>query len=145
MTDLELGWVAGIVDGEGCIGLYRRAPVPGVNGGSWILNITVTSVTPSITNRLQELVEGSIITYARPQNEKWKRAYRWWIPHKDAKVFLVAIIPCLIEKRQQAELGLEFLKTIGRSGRRVLPGVQEERERIVKEMKELKHAPLSVT
>lgn len=92
---------AGIIDGEGYIGIVRQKSVE---------NLTVI-VAVSITDRripdlLKEQFGGSVISVKR--RESYRTIYAWKIYAKKAEAFLREIYPYLIIKKNQATLALEL-------------------------------------
>lgn len=126
MTDQEIGWTAGVVDGEGCIALYRHSQ-SGKKGFSYYLSVKVSQVDARLPRRLQEMWGGRF----RPQS--WQKrpvhhrqAWEWTVDGEAARDLLRAILPLLVVKKEQAEVALEFEGGYQFSGR---PLPEEEKMR----------------
>lgn len=114
MTDLEKGYLAGIIDGEGTITLTRdkefRYPT-----------ISVSSTTIEIVNYLK-LHFGGVITKKNEQlrNPNWKQAYCWTIVRRKAISLLEEVADYLMEpkKKARAELILkDYIRLTPRNGK----------------------------
>lgn len=100
-------YLAGIIDGEGCltIGAGRKGNVTNYNAV-----VVVASTSEKLIKWLQTHFGGNYYKSGRA-NEKWKQAYIWRFLRKaDIEKLLLAILPYLIIKREQAIALLEFVR-----------------------------------
>lgn len=113
--DADLGWAAGVIDGEGCISLY---PIMTKTGKSWVLRVNVTNTDSRMLVRLQEIFGLGTIhgSSARP-NPNHKPVFHWQACSKKAERVLRLVLPHLIVKREQAEMGLQSRGLMGKHGR----------------------------
>lgn len=104
---LELAYLAGLFDGEGCIGFYRHGDRP--TYPQYILTISVVqSYRPSLES-LSELFGGFVHTRKlRDKKPHHKQTYQWYVRGKATDKFLEVMTPYLREKKAQAELALEI-------------------------------------
>lgn len=118
--------MAGFFDGEGCIQIVRQR-----SSGhySWTHRLLV-----ALTNTYQPIVEAYHKKYggvlgSRVVPTGRKRVYYWHASGRRAEAFLKDVVGLLQEKRPQAELGLEFLRTkkITPAGRGRVPSDELER------------------
>lgn len=139
-TSEEWAWLAGIVDGEGCVQFYwqmnqRRC-------GSWSARVTVGNAELSVLEECQRITgAGHIRVQYRPfEGSKGKRTvWAWHLHRKDTKRVLLELLPYLrTNKRLQAELVLRALSNIGTRGQRRQWELSEMQE-IANEVKRLKH------
>ena len=109
MTELEKGYVAALIDGEGTITLLRqhkndkfRAPV-----------IEITSTTYDMLQKMKDLIGGSISKITKKQ-EHHKQAYKWSITYNKVLVLLEEVKDYLSEpkKKARAELLLNEYKEV---------------------------------
>jgi hypothetical protein len=112
LTEAEKGYLAGIIDGEGCILMNREKG----KKGDYIYRVFVTIANTSM--KLHEWLEEKLpgrgyVRQAYPGEkrsptshpERWKTSYNWTISgSRVAIVLLREIAPYLIIKREQAEL-----------------------------------------
>jgi hypothetical protein len=120
-------YVAGIVDGEGCIQIFSRpsktaygTPYPGYR-----CEITIANTRIVLMKWLVQHFGG---TYRQKsngshQNPKHKICYEWRLgSHAKKERFLLGILPYLLIKREQGLLSLEFVR-LGRQ-----PNAQKREE-----------------
>lgn len=121
MTETERAYLAGILDGEGCI----SASKPPIH-----ISVQVSNTDLPLLEWLAENFGGSITLKKQPG----KTAYVWQRKARSTKPLLEAALPYLRVKRKQAVLALNFVATYNGSP------VMAEREQIADELRELNHA-----
>jgi len=114
----DLAYLAGIIDGEGTIGIYRKGGTtkrPHYEG-----TVIVVQRDPTIPQWIQQRFGGSLIHRVfRIRGGKRDRYtyWRWYLIGKKIGPFLERCLPYLIIKREQAECAIELAGTILRGGR----------------------------
>jgi hypothetical protein len=117
------GYVAGIVDGEGTITICRseydaHKKFTVKNGDvhtydthcvGFHVKVQVKNTDIRLVKWLKSRFGGEYYTDTH-RNEAWKTAYVWHHLAESKQEFLLAILPYLIMKREQALLALEFLR-----------------------------------
>jgi len=105
-----LVYTAGIIDGEGCIGIYSHKN-KSKRGFTYDLIVSVWNTNPWLVQWLKMQYGGS----ALPRNQAWEEAnpnrkqqWKWAIYQNKAADFLRLILPYLQLKRPQAELAIAF-------------------------------------
>lgn len=114
MTELEKGYVAGLIDGEGTISLQKvhstdkfRAPC-----------IEMTSTTLSILEKMKELAGGSI-SKQKVYKENWKQSWHWQTRYNKAIDLLAEIKDYLLEPKKSYRANLivnEYKNVTPRNG-----------------------------
>lgn len=104
----KCGYLAGIIDGEGCITITVGRRESGVH--NYNAALIVTSTDECLIKWLIKHFGG---TYYRqgtaPKN--CKHAFRWrFFKREEVERILLAILPYLVIKRKQAKLLLEFVR-----------------------------------
>lgn len=108
-------WAAGFFDGEGCVCIIK--PYSHTTH-TLRLQVAQTKIEPLL--RLRELWGGNIQAIKRQQLTH-ANAYLWVAASRLAERPLKEMLPYLLVKREQAQLGLEFIKLIrSRNDRRRL-------------------------
>jgi hypothetical protein len=100
----DLAWVAGYVDGEGCVGVYTT----GANR-SLRLTVQVNSVDFRSIEKLHDLFGGYINQSCNTMSGR--TLHQWRLTNKSAEDMLMEIMPYLLVKREQAEVALVFRAT----------------------------------
>jgi len=91
-TEIDLSYLAGFFDGEGCIDTTRRS-----------LRVTLTNIQTKVLEISQRFWGGSIQSIG-----KATKARAWQLHGKDAVAFLKDIVPYLHIKHAQAILAIEL-------------------------------------
>src|SRR5690348_6220371 len=118
-------YMAGLFDGEGCIGIYERSVKHSGTGAvsPYIgLVMTVSNTHKEVIRHIKERCGGVVgfsMRYPRKRDGSLRRTlYRWSAQSKEAPHILRQIFPYLIVKRDQAALALEFAELVDREKRR---------------------------
>lgn len=108
-ADLNLSYIAGIIDGEGsiCISHQRQGKYD-----SLTVQVNVTNTQPILIHWLQQYFDCGFIVKRSDKRLKNRTVY-WWIvrSQKAVKTVLEKVYPYLFLKRRQAKLCL-ILQTI---------------------------------
>lgn len=101
---IEKAYLAGIIDGEGCIKLYPHVKPP--------CQITIANNNKRMLFWVQEKLQcGSIYIHKLPVERKHKTQYQWRIAAREQiKKILNAVKPYLIIKKDQAERMIEYIR-----------------------------------
>ncbi len=124
-TEAEKAYMAGFLDGEGHVGITLLASESG--RGRHTLVITITNRHIQTLRDLATLWNGSVVG-VRQRNQAWSTVadLRW---NTDSAVQLLQEIqPYLSVKKEQAQIGLAFAKTIRPRTHRTVPLSAEEWE-----------------
>ena len=106
MRKEEAAYVAGIFDGEGCIGFYRDKE------GRESINCSISNTSVDMLMAVQRMVGGGLFSpcYRKKENPKYKQAYRLYFRYNEVRDMLPQIVDYLIIKRDVAECVLGWLK-----------------------------------
>ena len=135
MKRTDLAYIAGIVDGEGYIGISADHRKRNPDRPCWRLRVTVTNTNEWLVQYLKFAVGGGII---RLKNDRPRPCYQWELTHSKASEFLQLILPYLRLKRPQAELAILFQASMSRSTRRLTDeqiAVRQAQSLLMKTMK----------
>jgi len=116
MTEIELAYLAGIIDGEGCISLYGRGKR--CEDGSWkrfTVGISVGMVDYEIPCLLRDSFGGGLCQHP-PRGISRKPQWLWSISHRKAFKVLILLKPYLRIKAAQAEIAINCLARRGYFG-----------------------------
>jgi hypothetical protein len=127
---LLASYVAGIIDGEGAITLYRSP------NGYFQFRVSVSNTNKELLDRIRADFGGLEVRAMGNTNPHARTSYQWSINGRDCIPILEETLPFLIVKRKHAELGLEFLKECSRGpGRSASPEQMARAAEIAQEMK----------
>jgi hypothetical protein len=120
MEKLSLEWVAGFFDGEGCVYIHRHRKkgkilkgrnVPSkING--YVAVATVTNTQKHVLGLLQQEFGGAVNKGGKSGRPNCKPVWAWSIRSQQAAAFLRRILPYLLLKHRQAEIGIELQETM---------------------------------
>jgi hypothetical protein len=131
LTNEQKAYIAGIIDGEGHIGLYSCRDKKG-----WLRSVIgVCNTYKPLLDYLKITYGGCISEQRRDPNIKHRPTFGWQIASKSAcKKVLEDTLPYLTIKKEQAILLLEFCNT---GGWRKMTTRDYEISRLLKELKKV--------
>ena len=112
-VDTELAYIAGFLDGEGCITLVPRKK-RGVHNG-YFSRVFISNTNESILRWVEFKLGGYVNVRKHTNPHKHKRGYQWYISEALCESFLLLVRPYLRIKGEQADLLLEYRKTVRES------------------------------
>ena len=106
LSGVDKAYIAGLIDGEGNIGIHRHTD----NRGKSKLHRLAIAVSNNNPAMFQYLIKklGGMVT-KRQQQKDWNINYLYKVQTSDVQYVLKSVLPYLILKRKQAILGLKFL------------------------------------
>jgi hypothetical protein len=136
-TEGQIAYLAGIIDGEGCIYIQRRKTKC---GWSYFPRFQVTNTNRNLMEWIKNTFGGLI--YDKPRkhiNPKWKMQIEWFTTRELLDKLLIFIIPYLVIKRKQAEIMIEFRNSFKKTkrGQTVPEDIQDYRLSCMNKIKEL--------
>ena len=138
MTPEERAWLAGIIDGEGYIGIRRGNSNPKAKSPSYELLVTVYNTGKPLVDHCLEIT-GLGSMWCRDKGAPNKLAYEWTVFSKNALEILDEIYPYLILKQEQVNVARQLQDTMQQGRRGLSPEIVEEKENLWLTMKELNH------
>lgn len=101
----ELAYIAGFFDGEGSVGINLTK----VHGQSYAMAVCISQVDPRPLLFISSFFGGEVrISYSKDYRLGKRKLFYWRLYSKNAKRFLIAILPYLINKKNEAEIAIEF-------------------------------------
>lgn len=111
MSETEKAWLAGIIDGEGCICVSENREKRYSRGISFCLQVYVSMSHKPTVLKIKELTKiGSFHRTRDKRNPNSKIMWKWKIKTKQAWEFLENILKYLVTKRDNALNAIEFAK-----------------------------------
>lgn len=140
MTSTDWAYLAGIIDGEGCIGVYWDK-----SSKTYKLTLAISSTSVEWLIALQEKFGlGNVHVQKHKAKKNWKLQAHWSLTHSHAQEILRGCLPYLGIKKSQAELALTFKsaqrKTDPMTGRFIpmSPADRYQQEQIAEMLKDIK-------
>jgi len=118
MEETRLAWLAGIIDGEGCLTIFRRTRKDrrGVKYMSPAANVTITNTSVEMISACREILDALSVKYTLNDPHRGscyakKPLVRISVRNYGSmQVLLKAILPYMVAKRFQAEKVMEFAR-----------------------------------
>jgi hypothetical protein len=112
-TDREFFiWLAGFIDGEGCIGVRAR----GRSNNVGAMRLHITNTNKEVLVEIKERLGGSFYKSADDDGVR-KASYVWEVSAQKARFILEMVLPFLKVKKSVAKLALDFQMTKKRGNR----------------------------
>ncbi|MEH3087906.1 MAG: hypothetical protein PGN26_15535 [Xylophilus ampelinus] len=125
----NLGWAAGLLDGEGCIRIDKReSRMHAAPAGQTVYSLEVTIAQPARINleRFRELieVEGSLVASRSLDGQRW--IYLLSYRDADAGQLLQTVEPYLVATKPQVKVAIDFLVQRSQWLRKASPSLDGE-------------------
>lgn len=104
---LDIRYIAGFFDGEGCIDLYLRQDLD--HAMRFVLQVSIAQTRPAVLKQIGKRFGGHL---APPRNKC--TVHLLMFTSAAAGRFLKAILPHLIVKKREAEIALEYRSLVKR-------------------------------
>ena len=137
LTETEKAYLAGLFDGEGCVGYYKRKGRRAKH--CYMSLIAISQSDMRLMLWLQER-----IPFGSVYGKRGKKAFEYkWETNKRADVytFLLTIQPYLVLKKEQVDVLLRHLEKEGLEPKlkgEVTPAILAQREQVYTELRRLK-------
>lgn len=108
----QLAWLAGLIDGEGCISLTRRSPQRKNRcvSPNYRLILKVSMCHLATVRRCREITGLGTLQMQEAQKQHYTSAFTWFCNATDAELVIEAVLPWLVTKREEALVALDFLR-----------------------------------
>ena len=104
LAETDKAYLAGLIDGEGCITVVRRQPPAAHIRYTYQLQLTIVSSTVKLLRWIENRFGGKIDRIDNRHNHIW----RWKCSVDEAATILRLCLPYLVLKRRQAIIALYF-------------------------------------
>lgn len=145
IKDTDKAWVAGIIDGEGCIYIHKAKPSKGAKNPCYSLKIRVAMTDFPTIKRLQELYP-AVYHEKFGQDVNCRNQAVWECSSIVCANVIKDVLPYIFTKRRQAELAMKFIALPKATSFKETPQwLLKEREDIALQMKLEKDIEFPVT
>jgi len=108
MTDKEIGYIAGMIDADGCIGSQKNSKCR-----TYRPYVVIVQKNPVTLHWFQNKFGGSIMKVYRNHPSGKKQYFRWMAVNQKAVDMLKLCQDCLVEKKAQAILAIQMVEVTG--------------------------------
>ena len=137
----KLAYLAGIVDGEGSIMLWKSEINP-KKRGQFNLRVNVSTTDKCLMDWLYKNFGGTIYELNAPSRKAkphWKQQYIWQVNRPDILQFLKNIHPFLVIKKERCGVAIRFRETFEKRERNLSKETFDLRLNLSNQMKHLNH------
>ncbi len=105
MKEIDLAYMAGLLDGEGCISITKVIPSTNLRNPSYGVSVRVSMVDKNIPVLFHSAFGGSL---SQKNYKEYKTQWQWGIYGYPAIVSLKSLLPYLRSKKNEADLAISF-------------------------------------
>src|SRR3990167_1305581 len=132
LTETQKAYIAGIIDGEGCVRLAKKKQNGKNDVFYYMAFVCITITEIELLAYLKEVTGiGCVYRYKKAAKENWNPVHRWQIVAKQARELLTAVHPYLTIKRGIAELVLSMPLHKGKRGLRFTDRQGHKKDQVV--------------
>jgi hypothetical protein len=114
MPKLSAGYVAGFIDGEGCLSVFKSKPRPSRSYAEYVAVLVVVNTNRDVLEAIRDWVGTGTVYDASRASAMHKRTYQYHAKGRQLIPILKRLMPHLVVKRRQARLMLDFFETDSR-------------------------------
>ncbi len=105
-TEEQAAWLAGFLDGEGCVAIMKRAEH---DGGEYSPTVTISNTNREVLEQIKEWVGGGYLwcEHKKPTDPR-KDIFGFKVTHRKALDMLLKVRPHMRLKTRQADLFLRY-------------------------------------
>lgn len=130
--------LAAYIDGEGCIDIHKGEPKKHLRPTpNLYLRVSVHNNDVRLIKWCIDRFGGSCIT-TKAGKSRPRDIYAWSLGSRQAANVIKGCLPFFIIKREQAEVALAFIETIGQHGKPIGLGVIDARLKLKSKLSDLK-------
>lgn len=109
LSEPEAAYLAGLVDGEGCLNFYKTRSVSCRRGYTFVARLAISNCdVETLIGLREQLGIGSVVKKPTPQGNR-RDGYNLCFYAREVRALLPLILPYLRIKRQQALLLMQYL------------------------------------
>lgn len=135
MTDVDLAYIAGIIDGEGCITI-QKSHKKRCSHASYQPMIVVLMTSEPVIRYLTNKIDGGWFTIAQPRPNN-RQTYRFVVTGNNAYSLLERARQYMVEKQNQVDKILELRQYCKGQGYRPTPDEVSAKDAIFTELKSM--------
>jgi hypothetical protein len=114
MKETDKAYIAGIIDGEGCI-IINRTKTNKIDGYikpyKYALHIKVRTCDNIITPNLKQKLKIGSLHICKAYKKNHRISYEWHTASNNALKVLIILLPYLKLKKKQAKIGIKYQKS----------------------------------
>lgn len=120
VREVDVAWAAGIVDGEGHIGVYKSKIHRSHQTVKYGLRLKVAMTHLETLTKLHAVLGVGSLHPGVVRKSTYRKVWVLDLCSRQAEMAIRLLLPYLVTKREEAKVGLEFQTTFTRTGGRKL-------------------------
>lgn len=108
MAELDWAWLAGLIDGEGCLSYAKRQPKIPTQSPQFTAHLQIQMCDQPTIERAARLL-GAKVSSRHRLSKGWRRSWNIGVTGERVRIALVKLLPYLTTKHHQAILLLEAI------------------------------------
>jgi hypothetical protein len=109
LTETQKAYIAGLLDGEGCIGIDKNKSQASIWNYDFKIRIIITNSYSDVLFWIKEITGvGCVYLSKGAFKPNWRPIHRWQIVSEQARNFLIQIYPYLKIKKEIADIVLQL-------------------------------------
>lgn len=133
ISPTDLAWAAGLIDGEGCIGIYPFKSKTSRFGANYQLALYVRMTHEQTVNHLRDIFNVGSVHHTAAKQPRRNDIWAWTCYSKQAIFVIEFVKPYLVTKAAEAQIAVEFRSEPTYSGYTTVPRVVHERRKALAE------------
>jgi len=112
VSEIDIARLAAYIDGEGTIYINKTKKLYGrMKNPQYSLSLVISNTDPRLMSWLKKTFDGCVygVKYERCSHLGKKPIMRWQLNERLALTVLTRCLPFMIMKREQAQIGVEFM------------------------------------
>jgi hypothetical protein len=113
LTDVQAAWLAGLIDGEGCISIWRERREGNRSGFRYYAMVHIANTNRGLLDAIAKVIPGEVyLKDARKKLANHKPLFMFAVSRRALSPVLTRIAPFLVIKKRQAEIAMQFRRVI---------------------------------
>jgi len=100
---VQAAYLAGMIDADGHIGLYRRSATQNLR-----VHVDVSNTDIALLEWIKQVTGIGSVNKQHAETEKHRASFQWNVANESAITLLEQLLPYMIVKRKRAEVAIEF-------------------------------------
>jgi len=103
MSSTEAAYLAGLIDGDGHVALYTGGAKKALS-----LTLQIANTNQELLAHVERITGAGSTRVQHKETSNRKQTYTWRCGGSQAAAVLAQVIPCMVGKKERAELGIEY-------------------------------------
>lgn len=111
LSDVQAAWLAGLIDGEGCLGIWRERRKGNTSGYRYRASVQIANTNRALLDMIASVLPGTIQMKDARVKKGHKPLYQFYLYARCVGPVLERVAPFLVIKKEQARVLMRFRET----------------------------------